>query len=39
MPIVCRTHSARLVASQRQSIRQLFATHLLLVARKTLGNF
>jgi hypothetical protein len=38
IPVICRTHSARLVASHRQSIRQMFATQLLLVARKTLGD-
>jgi hypothetical protein len=38
MPIICRTHNARLVASHRHSIRQLFADQLLLAARKTLGN-
>jgi hypothetical protein len=38
MPIVCRPHSARLVASHRQAIRQTFASQLLSVARKTLGK-
>ena len=38
MPIACRTHNARAVASQRHSIRQTFATQLLLAARKTLGD-
>jgi hypothetical protein len=38
MPIICRPHSARLIASHRQAIRQSFAAQLLSVARKTLGN-
>jgi hypothetical protein len=38
MPIICRPHSARLVASHRQAMRQTFAAQLLSVARKTLGN-
>jgi hypothetical protein len=38
MPIICRTHSARLIASHRHAIRQTFAAQLLSVARKTLGN-
>ena len=38
MPIVCRTHDARSVASHRHFMRQNFATQLLLVARKTLDN-
>jgi hypothetical protein len=37
-PVICRTHSARLVDSQRKSIRQLFARQLLLVTLKTLDN-
>jgi hypothetical protein len=31
-PVTCRTHSARLVAGQRDSIRQSFARQLLAVA-------
>ncbi len=38
MPILCRTHNARLVASHRHFMRQNLATQLLLAARKTLGN-
>jgi hypothetical protein len=38
MPIACRTHNARSVDSHRESIRQIFATQLLLAARKTLGD-
>jgi hypothetical protein len=38
MPVICRPHSARLIASHRHAIRQTFAAQLLLVARKTLGN-
>jgi hypothetical protein len=38
MPVICRTHSARLVASHRHALRQTLAAQLLLVARKTLGN-
>jgi hypothetical protein len=38
MPVTCRTHSDRLVASRRQSIREMFATQLLAAARKSLGD-
>ncbi len=38
MPVTCRTHSARLVASHKHSIRQMFASQLLLAARKSLGD-
>jgi hypothetical protein len=38
MPVACRTHSDRLVASHRHSSRQMFATELLLAARKSLGD-
>jgi hypothetical protein len=38
MPVVCRPHSARLIASHRHAMRQTFAAQLLSVARKTLGN-
>lgn len=38
MPVICRTHNARSVASHRHFMRQNFATQLLLAARKTLGN-
>jgi hypothetical protein len=37
-PVTCRTHSARLVASQRNSIRQSFAKQLLAVALTTLRD-
>jgi hypothetical protein len=38
MPVICRTHNARSVASHRHSTRQILATQLLLAARKTLGD-
>jgi hypothetical protein len=37
-PVICCTHSVRLVDSQRKSMRKLFAQQLLLVALKSLGD-
>jgi hypothetical protein len=37
-PVICCTHSVRLVDSRRKSMRQLFARQLLLVALKSLGD-
>ena len=35
-PVICFTHSARLVDSQRESLRQVFAMQLLATAIETL---